>query len=122
MALMFAAYHQVTPRMETVEVYETMLSDLDFKECRDAVFQLIKTSKWLPTIAEIRGLVVPPPRQLSAPYHRYFGATDVALPRRLTAPVAKPMFDPHEAQRKAEEEQQRQRRLADELLEKEKAS
>jgi hypothetical protein len=38
----------------TVEVYEMALVDLDYELVKDAVMRLVQTSKWLPTIAEIR--------------------------------------------------------------------
>jgi hypothetical protein len=43
---------KIGPR--TSEVYETMLSDLDFEVAKTAVFRLLATAKWLPKIADIR--------------------------------------------------------------------
>ena len=84
-ALIHGAYHNVTPRQQTVEIYEAMLVDLPFAATRDAVIQHIKTSKWMPTIAEIRAIADPPKRELSAPYHRLFDSEPE--PKMLPAKV-----------------------------------
>ena len=42
----------------TAEVYAMTLSDLAYAEVRDAVTRLIQTSKFLPSVAEIREVVV----------------------------------------------------------------
>lgn len=53
-ALLQGAY----PRQEfpdsTVEVYAMALVDLDYADVVEAVTRLVQTSRWLPTIAEIR--------------------------------------------------------------------
>lgn len=53
-AVLVAAYpaSKVTP--ESVGIYERMLADLDYPAANAAVEQLLATSKWLPTVAEIR--------------------------------------------------------------------
>lgn len=51
---LLAAYPAAKTTASTSQVYETMLSDLDVKEARGAVMKLIATSRFLPTIAEIR--------------------------------------------------------------------
>src|SRR5690349_9625631 len=53
-AMLVAAYRDKSVTEATVEVYETMLSDLDFEACKAAVTRVIATSKWFPTVAEIR--------------------------------------------------------------------
>ncbi len=57
-AVLFAAYQQANIREKTLEVYETMLADLEFHPTQQAIMRLVATSKWLPTIAEIRAMSV----------------------------------------------------------------
>lgn len=49
---------------QSMDIWYTMLSDLDYKVCQMAVLELISTSKFPPTIAEIREkcsqLIAPP--------------------------------------------------------------
>lgn len=52
--MLLASYPTAKTVERTSELYETMLADLDFAVARKAVTRLIVTSKWLPTIAEIR--------------------------------------------------------------------
>jgi Loader and inhibitor of phage G40P len=52
--MLFASYPAAKTVDKTSEVYELMLADLDYAVTRKAVTRLIATSKWLPTIAEIR--------------------------------------------------------------------
>lgn len=47
------AYHKVFDE-DQVKAYTVMLEDIPFELAKQAVAKLIKTSKWLPTIAEIR--------------------------------------------------------------------
>jgi len=49
-----SAYPRTEFSRETITVYENMLKDLPAKETSEAVKRLITSSKWLPTIAEIR--------------------------------------------------------------------
>jgi hypothetical protein len=53
-AMLSAAYRDAPISEQTSEVYEAMLSDLDFAAGQQAVQRLICSSKWLPTVAEIR--------------------------------------------------------------------
>jgi hypothetical protein len=53
-AMLAAAYRDTKISAETSRVYETMLADLELETAKAAVARLIATSKWLPTIAEIR--------------------------------------------------------------------
>ncbi len=53
-AMLVAAYRDAAVSEQTSEVYETMLRDLDFELAKRAVQRLICSSKWLPTVAEIR--------------------------------------------------------------------
>lgn len=39
---------------KSIDVYSVMLADLPYQEVQRAIVQLIATSKWLPSIAEIR--------------------------------------------------------------------
>jgi hypothetical protein len=52
--MLLASYPMAKTAEKTPEVYEAMLADLDYATARRAVTRLIATSKWLPTIAEIR--------------------------------------------------------------------
>lgn len=52
--LLLGAYPQAKTSASTRQVYETMLSDLDTEHARVAVQKLIASSKWMPTVAEIR--------------------------------------------------------------------
>jgi hypothetical protein len=53
-AMLSAAYRDAKLNAEASQVYEAMLADLDFGLAQEAVWRLIRTSKWLPTVAEIR--------------------------------------------------------------------
>ena len=53
-AMLSAAYRDAPISEATAEVYEAMLADLDFAAGQQAVQRLICSSKWLPTVAEIR--------------------------------------------------------------------
>lgn len=50
-----AAYPSAKTTASTSQVYETMLGDLDVHAARAAVTKLITTSRFMPTVAEIRG-------------------------------------------------------------------
>lgn len=52
--MLIAAYPTAKATAQTSQVYETMLGDLDGDVARSAVQRLIATSRWMPTIAEIR--------------------------------------------------------------------
>lgn len=52
--MLLASYPAAKTVEKTPEVYEMMLADLDVAVARKAVTRLIASSKWLPTIAEIR--------------------------------------------------------------------
>jgi hypothetical protein len=53
-AMLSAAYRDAAISEATAEVYEAMLADVDFEAGKRAVQRLICSSKWLPTVAEIR--------------------------------------------------------------------
>jgi hypothetical protein len=53
--LLLGAYPNAKTSASTSQVYETMLGDLDAGPARAAVIRLIASSKWMPTVAEIRG-------------------------------------------------------------------
>lgn len=57
-ATLAAAYRDSKISPETSRVYESLLADLDLEVAKEAVLRLIATSKWLPTIAEIRSTAV----------------------------------------------------------------
>ena len=65
-ALLAAAYPYAKVSVDTSQVYENMLGDLDFDVTKQAVARLVTTSKFMPTIAEIReastALRLGPPR------------------------------------------------------------
>ncbi len=59
-----SAYPRGEFRAGTAKVYAQMLSDLPYRVAEEAIRRLIATSKWLPTIAEIRQMcaeVMDPP-------------------------------------------------------------
>jgi hypothetical protein len=53
-AILAAAYRDAAISDATADVYESMLLDLPFPAVQAAIQRLVCTSKWLPTIAEIR--------------------------------------------------------------------
>lgn len=53
--MLIAAFPAAKTNGTTSAVYEQMLADLDAGCARKAVTRLIGTSKWLPTVSEIRG-------------------------------------------------------------------
>ena len=53
-AVLAAAYPAAKGDAGTVAAYQRMLGDLDYPAANAAVEKLLATSKWLPTIAEIR--------------------------------------------------------------------
>ena len=57
-AIMSAAFTRPPMTERTCQVYERMLVDLDREAAHRAVARLVNTSKWLPTIAEIRAAAV----------------------------------------------------------------
>jgi hypothetical protein len=57
-AVMVAAYPSSKISEESVGVYTRMLADLDYPAANAAVEQLLATSKWMPTVAEIRDRIV----------------------------------------------------------------
>lgn len=52
--MLIAAYPATKATEQTSQVYEAMLGDLDADVARAAVQRLLATSRWMPTIAEIR--------------------------------------------------------------------
>lgn len=54
MAMLRAAWPRQEIGEDTTEVYAGMLADLSYADAKTAVTTLVKTSKWFPTIAEIR--------------------------------------------------------------------
>ena len=53
--LLLGAFPNAKTSQSTSKIYEEMLSDLDAGHARAAVQKLIASSKWMPTVAEIRG-------------------------------------------------------------------
>lgn len=53
-AILMAAFPHGAITEKTSEVYETLLADLDFETAKKACARLIATSRFLPSIAEIR--------------------------------------------------------------------
>lgn len=53
-AVLIAAFPNSKISPETSAVYERMLRDLDYAAANAAIERLLATSKWLPTVAEIR--------------------------------------------------------------------
>lgn len=56
--LLAAAFPRAGVTTATSEVYEAMLADLPYPEASEAVARLLRTSRFLPTIAEIREAAV----------------------------------------------------------------
>lgn len=52
--MLLGAYPNAKATASTSQVYEAMLADLDVAEARAAVQRLIATSRFMPTVAEIR--------------------------------------------------------------------
>lgn len=52
--MLLGAYPNAKTTASTSQVYETMLADLDVATARAAVVKLVATSKWMPTVAEVR--------------------------------------------------------------------
>lgn len=57
-AVLIAAYPAGKFSSETSQIYERMLADLGYPEANAAVEQLLATSKWMPTVGEIRERVL----------------------------------------------------------------
>lgn len=58
MAVLRAAYPNQTILPETVDVYASMLQDIDFMDMQRAIKHVIAECKFFPTIAELRSAVV----------------------------------------------------------------
>lgn len=56
-ALLQAVYHRTDLSTETIRSYGMLLADLDTAAVQKAVVELCQTSKWLPTVAEIRAAI-----------------------------------------------------------------
>lgn len=56
--MLLGAYPAAKQNEATGRIYESMLEDLDAEACVEAVKRLFKTSRFLPTIAEIRSMAV----------------------------------------------------------------
>jgi hypothetical protein len=54
MAMLVAQWPQSTVSSKTSQLYEAHLLDLDFQAAQVAVSRIAKTTRWLPTVAEIR--------------------------------------------------------------------
>lgn len=48
------AYERVDVLPEKIDLWQSLLGDVDFKNAKEALYEHIKTSKFPPTIAEIR--------------------------------------------------------------------
>lgn len=57
-AILASAYHNARPTEQTLLVYERMLGDLDFQTAQGAIAKLMVSSKFFPSIAEIRAAAV----------------------------------------------------------------
>jgi hypothetical protein len=66
-ALLQGAYPRMTFPPTTLEVYAMGMSDLPYDAAYNAVSRLVQTSKWIPTISEIREQVVEERASLPAP-------------------------------------------------------
>ena len=58
MVILTAAYPSANISNETIEIYTKFLSDLSFEMGQAVALQLISSSKWFPSIAELRQAVV----------------------------------------------------------------
>jgi hypothetical protein len=52
--MLFSAYHSKEPQDATIELYEQLLLDLPAEPAKAAVLRLLQTSRFRPTIAEVR--------------------------------------------------------------------
>jgi hypothetical protein len=57
-AMLAAAFPHARIGEKTMQVYESMLADLDHEAAKRACARLLSTAKFMPTIAEIRGATV----------------------------------------------------------------
>lgn len=57
-AVMMAAFPSAKVTADTSMVYERMLGDLDYPAANAAVEKLLATSRWMPTVSEIREAVL----------------------------------------------------------------
>lgn len=67
LAILVAAYPNAEIGEETLVVYEAMLADVDAKALQVVVLQHIATSKWFPTVAELREAVAEDAMNLPSP-------------------------------------------------------
>lgn len=89
--ILAAAYPGARLTEATLVLYEAMLADLDEKLARDAVGRLIATSKFLPTIAEIREAAIN--LTLGQPRAGLEAWNDVLMAIRRTGYVGVPTFE-----------------------------
>lgn len=93
-AALVAAYPNARVTERTCQVYEAMLTDLDFGAAQMASARLIATTRFLPTIAEIRAAVVDMtlgPRRTGI---EAWGDVVAEIGRlKRAGPSAKPQFD-----------------------------
>jgi hypothetical protein len=92
-AMLAAAYAGSAAKVsdETAEVYERMLLDQDFQATQRAIARLIRSSKWLPTIAEILGATTALEQGAKRTGGEAWG--DVTLAIRRTGYVGVPKFE-----------------------------
>ena len=71
-AMLLAAYPNARVPDGTVLLYETFLAELDRDRCAAAVRAIIRSSKFMPTIAEIVAAYEGEKATEEIPYHRLF--------------------------------------------------
>lgn len=79
LAVLRAAYPNAVINPETVDAYEAALGDLDPQDLGDAVAALVKESRYLPSIAEIRDVVAEHKLALPSPTEAWCEARERAF-------------------------------------------
>ena len=89
-AMLQAAYPAARWSEPTIDLYEHLLAELDFNLARDAIVRIIRSSKFLPTVAEILDAVadigIGPMRSAVEAWG------DVVMAIRLTGYIGVPKF------------------------------
>ena len=84
-AILVGHYPSAKFTRENAQAWTDTLQELDAERTHEAVKKLVRTEKWMPSLAHIFELVAPPKRELAAPYHRLFDNEPEAreLPARV---------------------------------------
>lgn len=115
-AILVAHYPNAKFTRENAQAWTDELQALDAEKTHAAVKALVRTEKWMPSLAHIFELVAPK-REYAAPYHRPFPPEPdrPLLPAKVVAMATRKPLGENE-QRRAEQEQARQRELVARLI------